>query len=54
MTILLFGLLCGFIGRYVRFTKEEPLKLSKEQNTDLKDGSYVWFPYGRKHVVTVS
>ena len=37
--ILLFGLFCGFIGLDVRFTKEEPFKLNKEQNTDLKKGT---------------
>ena len=36
---LLPGLFCGFIGLDVRLTKEEPFKLNKEQNTDLKKGT---------------
>ena len=40
-TILLFGLFCGFIGLDVRLTKEEPFKLNKEQNTDLKKGTHI-------------
>ena len=39
--ILLFGLFYGFIGLDVRFTKEEPFKLNKEQNTDLKKGTHI-------------
>ena len=39
--ILIFGLLCGFIGLDVRLTKEEPFKLNKEQNTDLKKSTHI-------------